>query len=84
MDRKKSVVTPQRFASGLTFEQYLTMIATPENLAREGSGGAPRRDQSPAMRAAYDSLRLTDAQTAAWRWLAAQPGGPAKVLALSE
>ncbi|HUG36767.1 MAG TPA: thioredoxin family protein, partial [Candidatus Limnocylindrales bacterium] len=54
------------------------------NLAREGSGGAPRRDQSQAMRASYDSLRLTDAQTAAWRWLAGPPGGPAKVLALSE
>jgi Thioredoxin len=54
MDRSKSVVTPARFASGMTFSQYL-----------EGS-------------------RLTETQTAAWKWLAAQPGGPAKILVLSE
>jgi hypothetical protein len=35
-------------------------------------------------RAAYEQTRLSDAQTAAIRWLADQPGGPAKVLAISE
>ena len=31
-----SVVTPERFASGMTFEEYLVYIGSPENLAREG------------------------------------------------
>jgi hypothetical protein len=34
----KSVVTLQRFARGMTFEQYLAYIGTPENLAREAFG----------------------------------------------
>jgi hypothetical protein len=84
MDRSQSVVTPERFASGLTFDQYLADIATPENLARTGSGGAPRKDWSGWMRAWYDSMRLSDAQMAAIEWLSAQPGGPAKILVISE
>jgi len=77
-------VTPERFATGRTFEQYLDYIGTPENLAREGSGGAPRRDQTAAMRAWYEASRLDESQAAAIRWLAAQPGGPAKILVISE
>ena len=84
MDRSKSVVTPERFASGMTFDQYVRFMATPENLSREGSGGATRRDWSGYFRAAYEQTRLADAQTAALRWLAGQPGGPARVLAISE
>ncbi len=84
MDRSKSVVTPQRFASGMTFDQYVRHVATPENLKREGSGGAARRDWSGYLRTAYEQTRLTEAQTAALKWLASQPGGPAKVLAISE
>ena len=34
----RSVVTPERFASGMTFEEYLLYIGSPENLAREGFG----------------------------------------------
>ena len=34
----KSVVTPVRFARGMTFEQYVTYTGSPENLAREGFG----------------------------------------------
>jgi thiol-disulfide isomerase/thioredoxin len=84
MTRAPSVVTPERFASGMTFEQYLRYIATPENLAREASQGVPRRDWSAHVRAWYEATRLSDAQVAALRWLASQPGGPAKVLAISE
>ena len=84
MERKDSVVTPERFASGRTFEQYLAFIGTPDNLAREGSASGPRRDQTAAMRAWYEANRLTDAQAAAIRWLASQPGGPAKILVISE
>src|SRR5262249_32905827 len=83
MDRGKSVVTPERFASGMTFDQYVAYVATPENLKREGSG-RPRADMSGQLRAAYAAARLHDAQAAAIKWLAAQPGGPAKVLVISE
>jgi hypothetical protein len=84
MERKSSVVTPERFASGRTFEEYLAFIPTPENLAREGSASGPRRDQSAAMRAWYEANPLTASQAAAIRWLADQPGGPAKLLVISE
>ncbi len=84
MDRNKSVVRPERFASGMTFDRYPAYIATPENLARAGSRGAPRKDWSGWMRAWYDSMRLSDAQVAAIKWLSAQPGGPARILAISE
>jgi hypothetical protein len=79
-----SVVTPERFAKGMTFEQYLRYIATPESLAREGSGGVPRRDWSGHIRAWYEATALLDHQAAAVCWLTSQPGGPAKVLAISE
>jgi hypothetical protein len=84
MERKQEAVTPDRFASGMTFAQYLEFIATPENLRREGSGGAPRRDWSAHLRAWYEASRLSEAQVAAIRWLAGQADGPAKVLAISE
>jgi hypothetical protein len=80
----QSVVTPERFASGMTFPQYLAYIGTPENLAREGSGGEPRQDRTAEVRAWYEATHLSEAQLAALRWLAAQPGGPAKVLVISE
>ena len=51
MARTPSVVTPERFASGLTFAQYLAYIGSPENLKREGSGGAVRHDLSAQVRA---------------------------------
>jgi hydrogenase nickel incorporation protein HypA/HybF len=54
-------------------------------LAREGSPLGARSEQAQAtMRAWYESNRLTDAQAAAIKWLAGQPGGPAKVLVISE
>jgi hypothetical protein len=84
VNRKSTVVTPERFAKGMTFDQYLAFIATPENLKREGSGGAPRRDVSAQLRKTYETTRLSDAQVEAIRWLAAQPNGPAKMLVISE
>jgi len=88
-----SVVTPERFAKGMTFDEYVTYTGSPQNLAREafggyypdgGSFGAPRKDNSGVFRERYARARLSDHQTAAIRWLAAQPGGPAKILVLSE
>ena len=88
-----SVVTPERFAKGMTFDEYVTYTGSPENLAREGWGGyfpdagsiaAARKDNSAVFRERYARTRLTDYQTAAIRWLAAQPKGPAKILVISE
>jgi hypothetical protein len=84
MSRRPRPVTPERFASGMTFDEYVHYIGTPENLKREGSGGAARRDWSGYFRTAYEQTRLSDAQAAAIRWLVARPGGPARVLAISE
>jgi hypothetical protein len=80
------VLTPERFASGMTFEQYLAFIGTPENLAREAGWwrGPERMDWSAPLRAWHEGLQLRDDQVAAIRWLAAQPGGPAKVLVIAE
>ena len=86
MTALRRAVTPERFASGMTFSQYLDYIGTPENLARESGWwlGRERRDLSGIIRPWYERLRLSDAQAAAIRWLAAQPNGPAKVLVLCE
>jgi hypothetical protein len=88
------VVTAERFAKGMTFDEYVRYAGSPENLAREafggsylpdsGSTGGPRKDVSQIFRDRYAKARLSDQQTAAITWLAAQPNGPAKVLVLSE
>jgi hypothetical protein len=84
--RAQGPVTPERFAQGRTFAEYLDYIGTPENLARESGWwlGKERRDLSGIIGSWYERLRLSDAQAAAVRWLAAQQGGPAKILAISE
>jgi thiol-disulfide isomerase/thioredoxin len=79
-----SVVTPERYASGMTFDEYVAYIGTPENLAREGSGGSTRRDFSTFFRVAFEERQLSEPQLTALRWLVAQPGGPAKMLVISE
>ena len=83
-------MTPERFARGMTFDDYVKLIGSPDNLAREGfdirrfSMVRPRVDWSGYLRERYERARLTDEQVAAIRWLAAQSGGPAKILVLSE
>src|SRR2546430_16217466 len=84
MEDKPSAVTPERFATGMTFDQYVAYVGTPENLKREGSQGEARRDWSGYLRKAYEVARLTDAQAGAVRWLAAQPNGPAQTLMIAE
>jgi hypothetical protein len=87
---EQSVVTSERFAKGMTFDEYVRFIGSPENLAREGFdvrlGGPvrPRLDWSGYFHERYDKGRLTTEQIAAIGWLAAQPGGPARVLVISE
>lgn len=83
-------MTPERFAKGLTWDDYIRFTGSPENLAREGfdirrfSLLRPRLDWSGYLRERHARARLTDDQTAAIRWLAAQPGGPATVAVLAE
>jgi hypothetical protein len=88
-----SAVTPERFAKGMTFDEYVRYVGSAENLAREawggyfpdsGSFGAPRKDNSAVFRERYARTRLSDHQVAAIKWLAAQPGGPATILVISE
>ncbi len=89
----KSAVTPERFAKGMTFDDYVKYTGSAENLAREafgsyfpdaGSRGAARKDNSSVFRERYARARLNDHQAAAIKWLVAQPGGPAKILVISE
>jgi len=83
-------MTPDRFARGMTFEEYVTFAGSPENLGREGfdirrfSLVRPRVDWSGFLRDRHAKARLSDDQTAAIQWLAAQPGGPAKILVIAE
>jgi hypothetical protein len=83
-------MTPERFAKGMTFDDYVKFIGSPQNLAREGfdirrfSLVKPRVDWSGFLRERHAKTRLSDEQMAAIKWLAAQPGGPAKVLVIAE
>jgi hypothetical protein len=83
-------VTPERFAKGLTWDDYVRFTGSPENLAREGfdirrfSLVRPRLDWSGYLRERHATARLTDEQAAAIRWLAAQPGGPARLAVIAE
>jgi hypothetical protein len=83
-------MTPDRFARGMTFEEYARFAGSPENLGRQGFDirrfglVRPRVDWSGFLRERHAKARLSGEQTAAIRWLAAQPGGPAKILVISE
>jgi len=88
-----SIVNAARFNKGMTFEQYTAYAGSPKNLAREafgsyypdgGAKGIARKDNSGVLRDRYARARLADYQVAAIKWLAAQPGGPANILVLSE
>ena len=89
----KSVVTAERFARGMTFDEYMKYTGSPENLAREAWGGyhpdsgsipTTRKDNSAVFRERHARLRLSAQQAATIKWLAAQPDGPAKILVISE
>jgi thioredoxin family protein len=88
-----SVVNADRFNKGMMFEQYAAYAGSPANLAREAFGsyypdggaiGIARKDNSGVLRDRYARARLADYQVAAIKWLAAQPGGPANILVISE
>ncbi len=79
-----SAVTPERFATGRTFDEYVSYVGSAENLARQASGGGQRQDMSAVFRRGYESQKLNEAQSDAIEWLAAQPNGPKKILVISE
>jgi Thioredoxin len=78
------MVTKERFAQGMTFDEYVKFVSTPENLKREGSFNMPRKDYGDFLRRGFESAQLNDAQREAWRWIVAQPNAPAKMLVISE
>ena len=63
MEPEERVVTPERFARGMTFDQYVAYAGTPENLQREAGWwlGTQRHDFSGLLRAWYESSTLGDA-----------------------
>ena len=61
-------ITAERFAQGMTFDEYVDFIGTPENLQRAGSQG-PRRDYRGFFRQAFEQARLNEDQKAALTWL---------------
>src|SRR5262245_8953484 len=83
-------MTPERFANGMTFDEYVRFTGSPENLGREGfdirrfSLVRPRVDWSAYLRERHAKARLGDDHIAAIRSLAPLRGGPAKVLVISE
>ena len=46
MTTQESVVTPQRFAQGRTWPEYLKYIGSEENIARPSGGGGQRQDNT--------------------------------------
>src|SRR3989442_307916 len=49
MEDKPSAVTPERFATGMTFDQYIAYVGTPENLKRDGSQAEARDSNADLM-----------------------------------
>ena len=78
-----SSISAADFARGMTFDQYVAYVGTPENLRREYANG-PRADFSAFLRESFENTHFTADQEAALKWIVAQPGGPAKMLVVSE
>ena len=66
--QNESVVTPERFAQGLTFERWLEGIERNQKRFQEN----------------YDEFQLSDDDASAFRTLLGEANGPAKCLAIGE
>jgi hypothetical protein len=66
--KKESVVTPARFAQGLTYDQWIAAIDRNQDRFQEN----------------YDAAELSEEDMRAFRELVARPDGPAKCLAIGE
>ncbi len=60
----QSVVTPERFNSGRTYDDYLAYIGSDENLAREAPGGRPRQNNTERFQKNWDEFEITDEEAA--------------------
>lgn len=78
------MISAEQFATGMTFDEYVAFVGTPENLKRGAARRERRQDFSAFLRESFEQTRLTDDQAAALKWLVAQPDGPAKMLVISE
>ncbi len=68
MDRKTSVVTPERFAQGVTYQDYLAQIKV-------------NQDQFQKL---YDQFQLTEEDADFFRKAVEHPMGPTKMLTIGE
>lgn len=68
MVQQVSVVTPERFASGMTYQNYIAQIGVNQDRFQQN----------------YENTKLTSEQTARYKELMARPNGPAKLLVLGE
>ena len=66
--QKESVVTPERLAQGVNYQQWIESIERNQERFKEN----------------FEGTHLSDDDTRAFRQLAARPNGPAKCLALGE
>ena len=64
----QSVVTPERFTSGLTYQEYIDRI----------------QNNKDRFQMNYEGTTVSDSETAALRALVAKPNGPAKMLVIGE
>jgi thiol-disulfide isomerase/thioredoxin len=64
----QSVVTPERFASGLTYQEYIDRI----------------QNNKDRFQMNYEGTKVSEEEAAALRALVAKPNGPAKMLVLGE
>ena len=68
MTQQTSVVTPERFASGMTYQEYIAQI----------------QNNKDRFQWNYDGTELTQEDIARFKEIMARPTGPAKVLVLGE
>jgi hypothetical protein len=68
VQQKESVVTPERFAQGMTYEDYVASIERNQARFQEN----------------YDGTTVPEEDAAAFKALMQKPGGPAKLLVLGE
>ncbi len=68
MAQQTDVVTPERFASGMTYQQYVAQINVNQDRFQQN----------------YEQTEITDEDVARLKAIMARPKGPAKVLALGE
>jgi hypothetical protein len=66
--QQKSMVTPERFAQGLTYDQWVSAIDRSQDRFQEN----------------YEATELSEDDIRAFRELVARPNGPARCLALGE